>query len=584
MAKFKRKSFADKKKEVDQLATDRNEKVEKYFRSSEDMKEYLGFMAKFYNYSVRNSTLIQKQFSGAEAVGSYNFWKKEGFPVQKGEKGISILVPAPFKTFDRKVGDKTERVNLKNATATEKAAIDRGEIKTKEWMAYAKGNVFEVSQTDAKAEDLPKVFPNKWLEGSVENYEVMFQSMQKLGKEMGVETIPQPMRELGAAKGTYVEFTKRNDEGEMGVETLPEPMREFESDKKQIVDVIESELGVVQQERETTIDYIRSEENDGDTIDKESVENANIKLEKNDKKIENLTSLKEEIENIKDRETLNEVPNERKIEIQNLIDNQMDRFEELGMENHDNLQEVYALSSQDDDPSSYNEGIKELEKESEKISNKVSSLNDLKEKLPINRVIENNQNVEFTKMNEDGEMVKGRGIELNPRNSELQNVKTMIHELAHADLHSSDSKGHDRSHPEKEFQAEMTAYTVASHFNLDTSDYSLQYLKAYTSKESDINDKFALLEEVKDTSFKFIIHLENDLEPVREQTEEKQSFAELKQQFSDFKVASRDGIEKVEDMDEETFASRFRAEDGRNILGDKEFQTGSPLEKAQKFN
>ncbi|WP_252314395.1 ArdC-like ssDNA-binding domain-containing protein [Sinobaca sp. H24] len=215
MAVNKRKSFSDKKKEIDKLATDRNEQVEKYFNTPEDMKEYLHFMGKFHKYSTRNSTLIQKQFNGAEAVGSYNFWKKEGFQVQKGEKGISILVPAPFKTFERKNGESTVHVNVKQATNEEKAAIKRGEIKTKERLAYTKGSVFDVSQTNATAEDLPKIFPNKWLEGSVENYAHMFQSMKKLGENMGVQTLDEPMDELGAAKGAYIEYTKLNEEGYM---------------------------------------------------------------------------------------------------------------------------------------------------------------------------------------------------------------------------------------------------------------------------------------------------------------------------------------------------------------------------------
>src|SRR5699024_7588987 len=66
-------------------------------------------------------------------------------------------------------------------------------------------------------------------------------------------------------------------------------------------------------------------------------------------------------------------------------------------------------------------------------------------------------------------------IGLNPRNSELKNVKTIIHELAHAKLHSGD-KGLKMTSEEREFQAEMVAYSVASYFNIDTSDYSLQYL------------------------------------------------------------------------------------------------------------
>src|SRR5699024_4625806 len=68
-------------------------------------------------------------------------------------------------------------------------------------------------------------------------------------------------------------------------------------------------------------------------------------------------------------------------------------------------------------------------------------------------------------------------IRLNPRNSELQNVKTMIHELAHAKLHHSNHENHlGLSDAEKEFQAEMVAYSTASYFGIDTSDYSLGYL------------------------------------------------------------------------------------------------------------
>ncbi len=160
----------------------------------------------------------------------------------------------------------------------------------------------------------------------------------------------------------------------------------------------------------------------------------------------------------------------------------------------------------------------------------------------------------------------------------------MIHELAHADLHSGDSKGHDRTHPEKEFQAEMTAFTVASYFNLDTSDYSLQYLKSYTSSEKDINDKFGLLEEVKDTSHTFITHLENDLTPEWEKENAKVSTEELKNDFAAYEIATRDGIQSIEDMDLQSFDAIFKAQDGRNILADKEFQEGTPLERIQKFN
>lgn len=65
-------------------------------------------------------------------------------------------------------------------------------------------------------------------------------------------------------------------------------------------------------------------------------------------------------------------------------------------------------------------------------------------------------------------------VALNPRNSERQNVKTLIHELAHVKLHTKDTHLNYTA-AEKEFQVEMTAYTVSSYFGIDTTSYSLDY-------------------------------------------------------------------------------------------------------------
>ena len=70
-------------------------------------------------------------------------------------------------------------------------------------------------------------------------------------------------------------------------------------------------------------------------------------------------------------------------------------------------------------------------------------------------------------------------IALNPRNTELQNVKTLLHELTHAKLHTMEKLNKYQTY-EKEFQAELTAYTVCSHFGIDTSEYSLKYMHDWT--------------------------------------------------------------------------------------------------------
>src|SRR5699024_4734155 len=82
--------------------------------------------------------------------------------------------------------------------------------------------------------------------------------------------------------------------------------------------------------------------------------------------------------------------------------------------------------------------------------------------------------------------------------------------LAHAKLHSSAENRMSLSSEEKEFQAEMTAYAVASYFDIDTSDYSLGYLANWTQGK-ELQDKEKLLEEVRMASVEFIEIMEPEL-------------------------------------------------------------------------
>ncbi|PEN40649.1 hypothetical protein CN543_01805 [Bacillus toyonensis] len=316
--KYQTKSPEEKKEAVQALTKKMEKSVEGYFRTPEDLKEYLTFMAKFYHYSPSNISLIQSQFQGASAVGSFSFWKEKGFPVKKGEKGIKILVPnrtvAKFK--DKEGSWKT----VTKASEEEKKQIESKSVEVMPGRLYfAVGHVFDVSQTNAKAEDLPRIFPNRWLEGSVTDYQSLYKGMEAIAEKNGVKIIA-PKSELGVAKGVSYPLTKE--------------------------------------------------------------------------------------------------------------------------------------------------------------------------------------------------------VALNPRNSELQNVKTLIHELAHAKLHTAETHMNYTA-PEKEFQAEMTAYAVSSYFGIDTSEYSLGYLASWTQGK-EMKDKTRLLKEVHETSIEFIETIENTLEKDKEQINEKE--------------------------------------------------------------
>ena len=310
------KSQEEKRKDIDLLVKQADEKIDKVFSSPNDLKEYLSFMAKFHNYSYRNSILIEEQFRGAVAVGSFVFWKEKGYSVNKGEKGIKILVPT--KIGDRFIAEDGTIKLISKANEKEKQLIKSGELETLEGaIKFKQGYVFDVSQTNMPSSELPKIFPNKWLEGDVKNYKSFYKSLEDVASKIGVKII-EPKSELGLVKG---------------------------------------------------ISY---------------------------------TSTRE--------------------------------------------------------------------------------------------------------------------VALNPRNSELQNVKTLIHELAHAKLHTVETRD-NYTNAEKEFQAEMIALSVSSYFGINTEEYSLRYLSEWT-KNATFKDKEKLLKEVSTTVKEYVDIMEDRLNAERELTKE----------------------------------------------------------------
>ena len=148
--KYKRKSWEERREEVNQVVEKMDKAIEGHFTSPEQMKEYLSFMSKFHQYSPRNISLIQSQFSGAKAVGSFKSWKDKGFSVNKGEKGIQILVPN--KTVPKFKDEKGKWKSIRFANESQKEKIKSGELEEDKGKLYfSLGHVFDISQTNAKA-------------------------------------------------------------------------------------------------------------------------------------------------------------------------------------------------------------------------------------------------------------------------------------------------------------------------------------------------------------------------------------------------------------------------------------------------
>ncbi|MDO8161780.1 ImmA/IrrE family metallo-endopeptidase [Bacillus toyonensis] len=389
--KYQTKSAEEKKEAVQALTKKMEKSVEGYFRTPGDLKEYLTFMAKFYHYSPSNISLIQSQFEGASAVGSFSFWKEKGFAVKKGEKGIQILVPnrtvARFKDKDGTWKSVTK------ASEEEKKQIESKSVEVKPGRLYfAVGHVFDASQTNVKAEDLPRIFPNRWLEGSVTDYKSLYKGMEAIAEKNDVKIIA-PKAELGVSKGVSYTLTKE--------------------------------------------------------------------------------------------------------------------------------------------------------------------------------------------------------VALNPRNSELQNVKTLLHELAHAKLHTAETHMNYTA-PEKEFQAEMTAYAVSSYFGIDTSEYSLGYLASWTQGK-EMKDKTKLLKEVHETSIEFIETIENTLEKEKEQINEKEVESMANQnekqdeknillvEFMSLSNTTQELVSVTELREQADRNREFEPVEGGEKLSDKEFIDAFNVANQEKY-
>lgn len=153
--------------------TDKLEAGIKELMDSDKFKEYLKCLSKFHNYSLGNTILIALQKPDATLVAGYTAWKNQfGRQVQKGEQGIRILAPTPYKRkmevdiIDPSTGQ--ARINPDGTKATE----------LKEIMvpAFKVVNVFDISQTDGRP--IPSIGVNE-LTGDVRQYEMFFEALKR---------------------------------------------------------------------------------------------------------------------------------------------------------------------------------------------------------------------------------------------------------------------------------------------------------------------------------------------------------------------------------------------------------------------
>ncbi len=168
------KIMADKptnRERLQQITAGIEQGIQELFESEKYMR-YLSVMSRFHRYSVNNTMLIYMQKPDATLVAGYNKWKNQfERHVKRGEHGITIIAPTPFKKKieEQKLDPDTKAPML---DAEGKIIMEEREV---EIPMFRPVKVFDVSQTDGKP--LPELASS--LSGSVQNYEIFMEALRR---------------------------------------------------------------------------------------------------------------------------------------------------------------------------------------------------------------------------------------------------------------------------------------------------------------------------------------------------------------------------------------------------------------------
>ncbi|MEH2960214.1 YodL domain-containing protein [Candidatus Merdisoma sp. JLR.KK006] len=218
--------------------TDRLEEGLKELFEGEKYKSYLNTMSKFHNYSANNIQLIEMQCPDATYVAGYKAWQRNfERHVNKGERGIRILAPAPYK-----IKEEQEKID----PVTNEPVLDRDGMPVMEEVeikipAFRVVTVFDYSQTDGK--ELPGLGVSE-LHGDVERYQDFMEALER------VSPVPIRYEEMeGDRKGYFIDLSRPI--------AIKEGMSEAQTAKTGVHEVAHAKLHAREIEHETGFDKDR---------------------------------------------------------------------------------------------------------------------------------------------------------------------------------------------------------------------------------------------------------------------------------------------------------------------------------------
>ena len=220
------KNSADRMKEI----TDKLETGIMDLFKSDRFQAYLDTMARFHNYSFNNTILIAMQ--GGQLVAGYNKWRDEFHRnVKKGEKGIKIFAPAPYK-----VKKEVPKLDKQGQPVKDKDGNTVTEQKEIQVPAFKIVSVFDVSQTEG--EPLPSLGVEE-LAGDVERYQDFFKALEQ------TSPVPMTFEDIPGGSHGYYHLTEKRI-------AIQENMSELQTLKTAIHEIAHAKLHAIDPEAPVT--------------------------------------------------------------------------------------------------------------------------------------------------------------------------------------------------------------------------------------------------------------------------------------------------------------------------------------------
>lgn len=155
--KSKEEYDAEQKNKLENINSTIKEIATTYKNNPEQIAELLTFSARFYEYSARNVMLIRHQNAGTTFFQGFEAWKKDGYCVKRGQRGLKILVPVKTTFVETEPG---KYVKLSDAPwqIRKKFKINNESVKSYTKIFFKVGNVFDISQTNVPKSEYPSFY------------------------------------------------------------------------------------------------------------------------------------------------------------------------------------------------------------------------------------------------------------------------------------------------------------------------------------------------------------------------------------------------------------------------------------------